>query len=271
MLSTFVSNVAGKGLATKNRYRISIAPPQTLDPPAMDIALMCESIEFPGQNMMSSPDMMRYGPPRESVTGVSYASITASFLCTPDMEVKRFFENWQLLVMDMITWEPNYYKNYIGEAHIYQLDRANNATYVVKLLEVYPKTITAQDLGYAQADAYHTVAVELMFHHWEWTSGATVPQKSATSISVQGASGNVDEFGGMAAANAARLAKEKAIVEGVDDFSSMPDADQPSITQNKTTFRWPQFSVNKGVISVPPGTKTKARFGGAQGGLEGSR
>ncbi len=270
MLSTFVSNVAGKGLATKNRYRISIAPPQTLDPPAIDIALMCESIEFPGQNFSSQPDQLRYGPSREMATGIIFAPITATFMCSPDMYEKRFFENWQLLVMDMHSWEPRFYKDYIGGLKIYQLDRANNTTYVVELFEVYPKTITAQDLGYATNDAYHTIAVEFIYHHWQWLDEATIPARPATSISVDNGAA-VDEFGGMAAANAARLAKEKAIVEGVDDFSSMPDADQPSITQNKTTFRWPQFSVNKGVISVPPGTKTKARFGGAQGGLEGSR
>ena len=52
--------------------------------------------------------------------------------------------------MDMNTWEPKFYADYIGGMKIYQLDRANNATYVVELFEVYPKTITAQDLGYAQ-------------------------------------------------------------------------------------------------------------------------
>ena len=122
MLSTFVSNIAGKGLAPKNRYRMSIRPPSAIGKFSNDMALMCDTIEFPGQNMMSSPDMMRHGPPREAVTGVSYASITASFLCTPDMEIKRFFENWQLLVMDMNTWEPNYYKNYITKKYSVKID-----------------------------------------------------------------------------------------------------------------------------------------------------
>ena len=259
MLNTFVSNIAGKGLAPKNRYRMSIRPPRSIGKFSNDMALMCDTIEFPGQNMMSSPDMMRHGPPREAVTGVSYASITASFLCTPDMEIKRFFENWQLLVMDMNTWEPNYYKNYIGGSKIYQLDRANNTTYVVELFEVYPKTITAQDLSYATNDAYHTVSVEFIYHHWEWADEATTPGKNATSISVDNGA-SVDEFGSMEQANHARLSKEKAIVEGVDDFSSMPDADQPSITQAKHTLRWPQASVNKGIISVPPGTETTASW-----------
>ena len=259
MLNTFVSNIAGRGLAPKNRYRMSIRPPSAIGKFSNDMALMCDTIEFPGQNMMSSPDMMRHGPPREAVTGVSYASITASFLCTPDMQIKRFFENWQLLVMDMNTWEPNYYKNYIGGSKIYQLDRANNTTYVVELFEVYPKTITAQDLGYAQADAFHTVSVELMFHHWEWSDELTLPAKTATSISVDNWE-PVDDFGGMEQANQARLAQEKGVAEGVDDFSSMPDADKPSIVRSKYKFRWPQFGVNKGIISVPPGTKTTASW-----------
>ena len=164
--------MASSDVARKNRYKIEI----TNVPSGMvfteRMALMCESIEFPGQNMMSSPDMMRYGPPRESVTGVSYASITAAFICSPDMREKKFFQDWQELVMDMGTWEPKYYKDYIGGTKIYQLDRADNATYVVELFEVYPKTITAQDLSYATADAYHTIAVELMFHKWKWVNKA---------------------------------------------------------------------------------------------------
>ena len=89
MLSTFVSNVAGAGLATKNRYRISIAPPLDLDPPENGLALMCESIEFPGQNFSSQPDLLRYGPSREMATGVTYAPITATFMCSPDMYEKK--------------------------------------------------------------------------------------------------------------------------------------------------------------------------------------
>jgi len=258
VLNTFVSNIAGRGLAPKNRYRMSIRPPSAIGKFSNDMALMCDTIEFPGQNMMSSPDMMRHGPPREAVTGVSYASITASFLCTPDMQIKRFFENWQLLVMDMNTWEPNYYKNYIGGSKIYQLDRANNTTYVVELFEVYPKTITAQDLGYAQADAFHTVSVELMFHHWEWSDELTIPKQDAYSDSI-------DEF----MHTTTPLQEKGAFMANKDKVrgsvknnaaSSIPDADQPSTVRSKYKFRWPQFGVHKGVISVPPGTETKASW-----------
>ena len=67
---------------------------------------------------------------------------------------------------------------------IYQLDKANNVTYVVALFEVYPKTITAQDLGYATNDAYHTIAVELIYHHWELVDWLGTNVKGTMDIDV---------------------------------------------------------------------------------------
>ena len=250
MLSTFVATVAGRGLATKNRYRISVAPPSSLGKMDNSIALMCESIEFPGQNFSSQPDLLRYGPSREMATGVTYAPITATFICSPDMYEKRFFENWQLLVMDMYTWEPRFYKDYIGGLKVYQLDRANNATYVVELFEVYPKTITAQDLGYATNDAYHTIAVEFIYHHWEWMDEATTPRRFASSGSIDDLSKvQVDDFGGMAQANAAR--KDRDAAANVDDFSSMPDADQSTTPGPKGRRRRPLRAKSRGTDRHP--------------------
>ena len=83
------------------------------------------------------------------------------------------------------TWEPKYYADYIGGMKIYQLDRANNATYVVELFEVYPKTITAQDIGNATSDAYQTVTVELDFHHWIWSDEATNPRRLVSSVQLK--------------------------------------------------------------------------------------
>ena len=175
--SEFLGTKAGD-LSRPNRYRIQF----TGNGPSLaggfddSIAMMCESIEFPGQNFMSSPDALRYGPPREPVTNVSYAPITATFLCSNNMQEKRWFEVWQSNMMNMNSWEPNYYKDYIGDLRIYQLDKATRAKYVVDLFEVYPKTITAQSLGNALGDTYHTISVELMYHHWEYAAVDTPDQ-----------------------------------------------------------------------------------------------
>ena len=184
MLTKFAERLSSKGIAHPNKYRIHFTGqgPSTAGGWDDAIGLMCQTIEFPGQNLMSNPDMLRYGPPREAVSGISYGSITAEFICNYQMYEKRWFEAWQNQCIDMNTWEPNYYKDYTGELKIYQLDRDNAATYVVELFEVYPKTITAQSLSNATNDAYHTLSVELMFHHWEYAAEETVSERHSPVI-----------------------------------------------------------------------------------------
>ena len=175
MLTNFAERLSSVGVAQPNRYRIQFSGqgPSKAGKWTDALALMCESIEFPGRNFMSNPDALRYGPPREAISGVTYAPITATFICSAEMFEKRWFEVWQEQSMDFNTWEPNYYKDYIGDLKIFQLDRDNAATYVISLFEVYPKTITAQSLGTGTNDSYHTVSVELMYHHWEYSAETT--------------------------------------------------------------------------------------------------
>ena len=172
MLSSFQATIAASGFARPNRYRINITGkgPAAAGGNTEALYMMCESIAFPGQNMVSSSDTLRFGPLREVINGVSYGPINASFICSPDMREKRFFERWQEQTMDLTTWEPKYYSDYIGGMKIYQLDKDNAATYVVELFEVYPKTITEQSLGYATNDSYQTISVELEYHHWKYAN-----------------------------------------------------------------------------------------------------
>ena len=188
MLNRFVSSLTSKDIARKNRYRIDIFGngPQAAGGFRTDMATMCETIEFPGQNMMSSADTLRFGPQREFINGVTYGPVTASFIMSPDMYIKRFFERWQQQTMNMTTWEPKYYADYIGGMKIYQLDRLDRVTYVVELFEVYPKTITAQDLGNASSDAYQTLSVELDYHHWKYSNETSPGVGRSGSSSVTG-------------------------------------------------------------------------------------
>ena len=36
----------------------------------------------------------------------------------------------------------------------------------VEIFEAFPKTISPQDVGHAQGNAYQTLTVEFTFHHW---------------------------------------------------------------------------------------------------------
>tara|TARA_B100000073_G_C23574385_1_gene509606 strand:+ start:109 stop:795 length:687 start_codon:yes stop_codon:yes gene_type:complete len=166
------------GFAKPSRYEIIITPPVSLGVANSNFqlggggtirktSLACESISFPGRNIDTSPDTNIYGPVREIATGFSYAEVSATFRCSSDMREKRYFEAWQRLSYDNITWSMQYYENYIGAVQIFQLDEEDNIMYGVELVEAFPKNIGAQTLDYSATDQIHKLPVTFSYRWWK--------------------------------------------------------------------------------------------------------
>ena len=165
-LSSFVGNFRKQLLAKKAQYKVAIKGPKGISAKE-SITMMCESISFPGQNVRSVPDTLRYGPAREHAQGMTYGPFTATFICSSDMREKKYFEKWQRAIINQENWNVKYYDDYKGELKISQLDTNDNETYFITVKEAYPKTILAQDMGYAQVNAYQTVGIEFTYRYWE--------------------------------------------------------------------------------------------------------
>ena len=170
------------GFARPSRYEVFFFPPvsssqtnifaqimgQTVaDQTARKTALRCESFEFPGRNLDSSPDVNIYGPEREIVQGYSYGDVTAVFQCSSDMKEKRFFETWQRLAYNPQTWSMQYYNDYTGSIKILQLDETDRQRYGVELVECFPKTIAAQPIAYASVNEIQKVSVTFAYRYWK--------------------------------------------------------------------------------------------------------
>ena len=172
-LNIFISHITKRKVARQNRFRVEVWGPGAQTgyrdqgryiSPSLD--LMCESISFPGTNVRSVPDTLRYGPAREQGQGMTYGPFTATFICSPDLREKVFFESWQQAIVNHKTWEVKYYDTYKGHLKIFQLDEDNNDTYSITVREAYPKTISPQDLSWSSNDSYQTVAVEFTYRFW---------------------------------------------------------------------------------------------------------
>ena len=170
------------GFARPSRYEVFFFPPvsrsqtnifaqvmgQTVaDQTARKTSLRCESFEFPGRNLDSSPDVNIYGPEREIVQGYSYGDVTAVFQCSSDMKEKRFFETWQRLAYNPQTWSMQYYNDYTGSIKIFQLDETDRQRYGVELVECFPKTIAAQPIAYASVNEIQKVSVTFAYRYWK--------------------------------------------------------------------------------------------------------
>ena len=185
ILSEFRS---GDGYARPSRYEILIQPPNgfsgegrselkniwalimgqnVADSTVRRTSLRCSQISFPGRTLDSQQDTNIYGPVRNIVQGFSFAEMQAQFQLSTDLREKTFFETWQRLAFDPITFDIGYYNSYVGNIQIYQLDEQDRRQYGVELVECFPKSLEPVSLDYAAANTISTVGISFSYRYWK--------------------------------------------------------------------------------------------------------
>ena len=169
------------GYAQPNRYEVLIFPPAKLgggnqsnifsglerQSDTRSISLRAQSLNMPGRNLATTDDSNVYGPKREVVEGVTYAEeISIDFQASSQLSERVFFENWQRQAFNEKTWNIGYYNDYVGEIQIFVLDKQDKRRYGIKLWEVFPKTIGANQLAYDANDTLMLTNVSFSFRYW---------------------------------------------------------------------------------------------------------
>ena len=122
-LKEFVTRMATYGVARQNKYRVFITSPTGT---SEGINMMAETVSMPGQNIRTAADTLRYGPQREHAQAAMYGPISITIICKPGLPEKRYFEDWQELIINKETWEARFYKDYIGAIDIFSMDSDDN-------------------------------------------------------------------------------------------------------------------------------------------------
>ena len=142
------------------------------------INIHCDSISMPGHDLQTQSVQYASEPARDIVQSHGFAgTINATFYADKYLRERHFFEMWQKMAVNTVTHKANYYDNYIGKMHIYQLGSMDGEgdrdypTYAVEATEVYPSTIAAIDYSYASAS--QLVKVTVAFNYKEWHNLAT--------------------------------------------------------------------------------------------------
>lgn len=201
-LNQFISQVKSSGLARDNKYVVSITPPQTLNtggPQNELLRLYCQSVSMPGLNYVSNP-VLTYGEQREVIYNRQYDPISLEFVLDGRMDIKRYFDSWQQLMIDPVSRMVNYYENYIGTIDISQLDGtdAENEIYSVKLHECYPKIVSPIQYS-AGAKDFTKLQVQIEYKYWAPTRINTGTNVSPVRQSVPSLA-NVNGFPAIASA-----------------------------------------------------------------------
>jgi len=167
---TFFESVKKFGISRPNRFEISINSPGDTSEITDDnlVSLWCQSIDLPGRNMETTPNENVYGPVYEVVRGLTLAgTMTATFLLDENLNIKRYFDNWQKKMYDVETYDIKYYLSYARDMTIKQLSNKDEVVFSCKVLEVYPKTIELINLNYNSRTEASVLSVTLAYRDWE--------------------------------------------------------------------------------------------------------
>ena len=159
-------------MARPNRFDVVFTLPKALPPSILqtntrDLSLRLQSVSFPGKNITTTEDTNVYGPSYEVAQGLSYAdSIQMTFILRNTHAEKEIFNEWQDIIVDPVSYDLEYYQNYITNFQCFQLDEKDRKTAGIELVEVFPKTVNP--LEYTQATNNETLRLQVDFAFREW-------------------------------------------------------------------------------------------------------
>jgi hypothetical protein len=202
-ISTFNQN---SGPAHLNRFECRIFAPLTTGLTAGDNIFMSfrvASLTFPGKNIRTVTNETVYGPTYEMAQGLTYAeSVSVNFYLSANHQEKRYFSKWMDFIYKPDTYNLEYYDNYKAQLEFFQLDRQDNLTSGIRLVDAYPKGYGA--LEYSQENGeLGQFSVEFAFkEHYmidEFSRYETLVNKEQTSTKTGGESKKteVSSFGSL--------------------------------------------------------------------------
>jgi len=135
--------------------------------------LHCDSVSMPAHDLVTQT--VKYGsePDVDMVVGHAYTGkINASFYADKYLRERQFIELWQKMAVNNLTNKANYYDDYVGKMHIYQLGSFDGEgdrdipTYGIEAIEVYPATLSVVEYNYATVN--EIVKINVGFNYKQW-------------------------------------------------------------------------------------------------------
>ncbi len=166
------------GYAKPARYEVVIGLPRGATKTesvnnsiARQVSYHCETIDFPGRQLSSKPDLSTYGIEREIVYGQLFDDVSATFYVSTDHKEQKFFNDWQSIAASPEDFNIGYYYDYVSAVDIYQLDERDTRRLGIRLLEAFPKTLGPISMSYGSTNAIEKLTVTFKYKRWEIIPG----------------------------------------------------------------------------------------------------
>lgn len=175
------------GLQRSCRFVVQIVPVgQYLRPYGTflrEMLYLCEVAEFPGRSFMNV-DVRYYGPNHKLPFQSQYEDLNLTFVCRNASLERQFFDDWQLMINPINTWDFNYRDDYRSVIHVYQYEdtgRGGSPTsqYWMSIYNAYPVLLNPQPITWAD-DQFQRLIVSFTYTHWSRPGIDPIPRGSDT-------------------------------------------------------------------------------------------
>ena len=177
--SEFMSKVDNLGsLARKHKFTIQIIEPSVLRTGTIEpngwgvessqvpskIEFLASAASLPGKSFATTTHRM-YGFGLDVPYEASYEPVQLTFLNTNDYSPRTFFEDWMANIARIKSYNMHYYNDFISTVNISAYDDLNDKKYECKLIESWPKSMSAIEMGWDGQDV-QTFTVDIQYSWW---------------------------------------------------------------------------------------------------------
>jgi len=160
-----IGNLAGSYLAGG-----SFDPMAFINDPR-DMFLLCESVQLPGKRIATMESFITHKAIKKPYSYL-VDEVTFTFILTNDYYARKYFEQWQDLIVNSKSKKLAYKKDYVTDVTIQQITPSNDfiPAYSISLKNAFPVSISAIELSNAQENSLLQCSVTLSFDDWEQRS-----------------------------------------------------------------------------------------------------
>ena len=177
--SEFMSKVDNLGsLARKHKFTIQIIEPSVLRTGSIEgngwgvessqvpskIEFLASAASLPGKSFATTTHRM-YGFGLDVPYEASYEPVQLTFLNTNDYSPRTFFEDWMANIARIKSYNMHYYNDFISTVNISAYDDLNDKKYECRLIESWPKSMSAIEMGWDGQDV-QTFTVDIQYSWW---------------------------------------------------------------------------------------------------------
>ena len=202
--SELLATLNKNGVAKSSHFEVQITGPGTTGE-ENDLMFRADACELPGRTISTS-EYRIYGPIRKIAYASTYTDTSIGFLCSADLREKRYFEEWQDIIMHHRAtsgmsakhtrgrYETGYYEDYIRTIEIRQYDETGTKKSTHYLDEAYPIGIAPIALSWGNEELIR-LQVTFAYHDYraDFTPGPPNPGAKLAGPSISG-SIKVGEF-----------------------------------------------------------------------------